>query len=60
MVPDKQVPQEEERDQGGAQEDQVMEEEAHGSRDENGRKRSVNTKIITVFIFFYRKQNRKR
>jgi hypothetical protein len=30
------------------------------ARDENGRKRSVNTKTITVFIFFYRKQNRKR
>jgi ribosomal protein L4 len=30
------------------------------NRDENGRKRSVNTKTITVFIFFYRKQNRKR
>jgi hypothetical protein len=30
------------------------------ARDENGRKRSVNAKIIFVFIFFYRKRNRKR
>jgi hypothetical protein len=27
------------------------------TRDENGRKRLVNTKTITVFIFFYQKQN---
>jgi hypothetical protein len=25
------------------------------ARDENGRKRSVNTKTVTIFIFFYRK-----
>jgi hypothetical protein len=31
----------------------------HLCRDENGRKRSVNTKTITVFIFFYPKTKSK-
>jgi hypothetical protein len=30
------------------------------ARGENGRKRSENTKTVTVSIFFYRKRNRKR
>jgi hypothetical protein len=29
------------------------------ARDKNGRKQSINIKTITVFIFFYQKQNRK-